>query len=238
MGRVNVHPLILIVEDDAKTSALLKVYLEREGYQTRTAADGAQAVDIAQRHGPSLILLDLMIPKLDGLEVCRRIRQTSEVPILMLTARVEEVDKLVGLSIGADDYVTKPFSPREVVARVKAILRRATIKPAATAATLLSAGDLTVDEAKAKVTLKGKPVSLTAIELRLLVTLMRSPGTVFSRSQLLDTLYTQDSVHVLDRTVDVHIGRLRDKIEPTPSEPTYVRTVRGLGYRFRDEDDA
>ncbi len=231
-------PLVLIVEDDHKTANLLKVYLEREGYQTRAAADGAQAVDIAQRHHPALIILDLMIPKLDGLEVCRRIRQTSDTPVLMLTARVEEVDRLVGLSIGADDYVTKPFSPREVVARVKAILRRTTPRPEGTATKILASGDLVVDEAKAKVTLRGKPVSLTAIELRLLVKLMRSPGAVFSRAQLLDALYTQDTVHVLDRTVDVHIGRLRDKIEPTPSQPTYVLTVRGLGYKFRDEDEA
>lgn len=229
-------PLVLIVEDDPKTANLLKVYLEREGFQTRAAADGAQAVDIAQRHAPALIVLDLMIPKLDGLEVCRRIRQSSEVPILMLTARVDEVDKLVGLSIGADDYVTKPFSPREVVARVKAILRRTAPKPDGQAAKALASGDLVVDETKAKVTLKGKPVALTAIELRLLVKLMRSPGTVFSRNQLLDAIYTQDTVHVLDRTVDVHIGRLRDKIEPTPSQPIYVLTVRGLGYKFRDED--
>lgn len=238
MSRVSGPPLILIVEDDPKTSALLKVYLEREGYQTRSAADGALAVEMAQRHAPALIVLDLMIPKLDGLEVCRRIRQASEVPILMLTARVEEIDKLVGLSIGADDYVTKPFSPREVVARVKAILRRAAPKSPVTTSKILTAGDLIVDEAKAKVTLKGKPVALTAIELRLLVRLMRSPGTVFSRAQLLDALYTQDSVHVLDRTVDVHIGRLRDKIEPAPSQPAYLLTIRGLGYKFRDEDDA
>lgn len=234
---MNATPLILIVEDDPKTSALLKVYLERDGYQTRSAADGALAVELAQRHAPALIVLDLMIPKLDGLEVCRRIRQTSDVPILMLTARVEELDKLVGLSIGADDYVTKPFSPREVVARVKAILRRTAPKAPETAPKVLTAGDLIVDEAKAKVTLKGKPVSLTAIELRLLVRLMRSPGTVFSRGQLLDALYTQDAVHVLDRTVDVHIGRLRDKIEAAPSQPRYVLTVRGIGYKFREEDD-
>lgn len=238
MSRVSGLPLILIVEDDPKTSALLKVYLEREGYQTRTAADGAQAVELAQRHAPALIVLDLMIPKLDGLEVCRRIRQASEVPILMLTARVEEVDKLVGLSIGADDYVTKPFSPREVVARVKAILRRTAPKAPETTPKILAAGNMVVDEAKAKVTLKGKLIALTAIELRLLVTLMRSPGTVFSRGQLLDALYAQDAVHVLDRTVDVHIGRLRDKIEPAPSHPIYVLTVRSLGYKFRDEDDA
>jgi len=231
-------PLILIVEDDPKTSNLLKVYLEREGYPTRTAADGAHAVDVARQHHPGLVILDLMIPKLDGLEVCRRIRQTSDTPILMLTARVEEVDKLVGLSIGADDYVTKPFSPREVVARVKAILRRTAHPAESGGVRLLASGDLVVDEAKAKVTLKGKSISLTAIELRLLATLMRSPGTVFSRNQLLDAIYTQDTVHVLDRTVDVHIGRLRDKIEPAPSQPTYVLTVRGLGYKFRDEADA
>jgi DNA-binding response OmpR family regulator len=234
---MNASPLVLIVEDDPKTSNLLKVYLEREGYQTRAAADGAHAVEIAQRHAPALIVLDLMIPKLDGLEVCRRIRQTSDVPILMLTARVEEVDKLVGLSIGADDYVTKPFSPREVVARVKTILRRAAPRQDSAGPKVLISGDLVVDEAKAKVTRNGIPVSLTAIELRLLARLMRSPGAVFSRAQLLDALYTQDSVHVLDRTVDVHIGRLRDKIEPTPSQPTYVLTVRGLGYKFRDEDE-
>lgn len=233
---MSARPMVLIVEDDPKTSNLLKVYLEREGFQTRAASDGAQALEIAQRHAPALVVLDLMIPKLDGLEVCRRIRQTSDVPILMLTARVEEVDKLVGLSIGADDYVTKPFSPREVVARVKAILRRVVSKTSTPTTKVLTSGNLLVEESKAKVTLKGKPVSLTAIELRLLVTLMRSPGTVFSRAQLLDALYTHDSVHVLDRTVDVHIGRLRDKIEPAPSQPIYVLTVRGLGYKFRDEE--
>ncbi len=235
---MNTNPLVLIVEDDLKTANLLKVYLEREGYQTRAAADGAQAVDIAQRLSPALVVLDLMIPKLDGLEVCRRIRQISEVPILMLTARVEEVDKLVGLSVGADDYVTKPFSPREVVARVKAILRRAAPKPDGGTQKVMVSGDLVVEESKARVTLKGRPVQLTAIELRLLVKLMRSPGTVFSRGQLLDSIYTQDTVHVLDRTVDVHVGRLRDKIEPTPAQPTYVLTVRGLGYKFRDKDEA
>jgi DNA-binding response OmpR family regulator len=145
---------------------------------------------------------------------------------------------LVGLSIGADDYVTKPFSPREVVARVKAILRRTSHAAERTGAKVLASGDLVVDEGKAKVTLKGNSVSLTAIELRLLATLMRSPGTVFSRNQLLDAIHTQDAVHVLDRTVDVHIGRLRDKIEPAPAQPTYVLTVRGLGYKFRDEADA
>lgn len=236
MTRVQTGPLILVVEDDPKTSALLTVYLEREGYQSRSAADGLSAIELAQRHHPALVVLDLMIPKLDGIEVCRRIRQTSDVPILMLTARVDEVDKLVGLSIGADDYVTKPFSPREVVARVKAILRRTSVKAPA-GAPVLTSRDVTVDQDKAKVTVKGKVVVLTAIEFRLLVRLMNSPGTVFSRAQLLDALYTQDAVHVLDRTVDVHIGRLRDKIEPIPSQPTYILTVRGLGYKFRDEDD-
>ena len=224
---------ILVVEDDKKTASLIKLYLEREGFQTVIAYDGRQALELAGRYQPIFVILDLMLPLLDGWEVCRQLRQSSNVPILMLTARGEEIDRVSGLTLGADDYVVKPFSPRELVARVKAILRRG--QPEAPGLQkVLSFEDLTLDLAKHKVTLEGRPVPLTPHEFKLLQTLMAAPGKVFAREELLGRLYPGNEATVIDRVVDVHIGKLRQKIEKDPSNPRYVLTVRGIGYQFAE----
>ncbi|MDR2549595.1 MAG: response regulator transcription factor [Desulfobulbus sp.] len=222
---------ILIVEDDGHTANLVKTYLEREGFATLAAADGRSALDIAGRQPLCCIILDIMLPKLDGWEVCRRIRRTSNVPIVMLSAREEEIDRVMGLSIGADDYVVKPFSPRELVERVKAILRRT--HPPPPLEEEWRHGALVLNDAKHKVTLAGVPVELTGSEYKLLRTLMRSPGRVFSREELLAEFYAYGEA-VIDRVIDVHIGKLRQKIEPNPARPTYILTVRGFGYRLAE----
>jgi DNA-binding response OmpR family regulator len=224
---------ILVVEDDKKTASLIKLYLDREGFKTVIAYDGRQALELAGRHQPIFVILDLMLPLLDGWEVCRRLRQSSNVPILMLTARGEEIDRISGLTLGADDYVVKPFSPRELVARVKAILRRGQPQ-APEQEKVLSFEELTLDLEKHKVTLEGRPVPLTPHEFKLLQTLMAAPGKVFARQELLDRLYPRNEATVIDRVVDVHIGKLRQKIEKDPSDPRYILTVRGIGYQFAE----
>ena len=224
---------ILIVEDDKKTASLVALYLEREGFQAVIAYDGQQALELANRNKPIFVILDLMLPMVDGWEVCRQLRQSSDVPILILSAREEEVDRVSGLTLGADDYVVKPFSPRELVARVKAILRRgrlATTKERK----LLSFRGLVLDEEKRKVTLHGNPVLLTPHEFNLLKALLASPGKVFTRNELLARIYPRHEALVIDRVIDVHIGKLRQKIERDPSNPTYVLTVRGIGYQFAE----
>jgi len=225
---------VLIVEDDQNTAALVATYLEREGFSTVIAYDGEQALEMERRHQPGFVILDIMLPKIDGWEVCRRLRKVSDVPILMLTAREEEIDRVMGLSIGADDYVVKPFSPRELVERVKAILRRT--RPAPEKAALLSHGGLVLDAEKHNVKLDGRPINLTTLEYKLLYALMRAPGRVYTRDELLDHFYQHGEV-VVDRVVDVHIGKLRQKIEPDPSRPRFIHTVRGFGYRFADVDE-
>ena len=223
---------VLIVEDDRNTSALIKTYLEKEGFRTIQAYDGQEALKIIKNSEPGFVILDIMLPEIDGWEVCRRLRSFSDVPVLMLTAREEEIDRVLGLTLGADDYVVKPFSPRELLERVKAILRRA--RPAqAEKSKILSQAGLVLDAEKLKVTLHGKALSLTSFEYKLLYTLMRSPGRVFSRSELLDKFYQHGEV-VVDRVIDVHIGKLRQKIEQDPAEPQYIETVRGFGYRFSE----
>jgi len=187
-----------------------------------------------RRYLPVFIILDLMLPKIDGWEVCRRLRKVSDVPILMLTAREEEIDRVMGLSLGADDYVVKPFSPRELVERVKAILRRT--RAPAEKAVVLSHGGLVLDAEKHKVSLKGRLINLTTMEYKLLYALMRTPGRVYTRDELLDRFYQHGEV-VVDRVVDVHIGKLRQKIEEDPARPRFIRTVRGFGYRFADVDE-
>ena len=225
---------ILVVEDDKKTASLIKLYLEREGFQTVIAYNGRQALELAEQHRPIFVILDLMLPVLDGWEVCRRLRQSSDVPILMLTARGDEVDRVSGLTLGADDYVVKPFSPRELVARVKAILRRGRPE-AADQEKVFSFEELTLDLEKHKVTLEGRPVLLTPHEFKLLQTLMAAPGKVFARKELLDRLYPRNEATVIDRVVDVHMGKLRQKIEKDPSNPRYILTVRGIGYQFAEK---
>ena len=224
---------ILIIEDDANTAALITLYCEREGFHTLTAADGRSGLDRAGKEGPDLIILDLMLPEMDGWEVCRRIRQTSDVPIIMLTARGDEIDRVSGLSLGADDYVVKPFSPRELVERVKAVLRRIQ-RPLQEEAPILAHGVLRLDLKKRRVSVQGRSVDLTPHEYRLLSTLMSSPGRIYTRDELLDRLYPMGEAMVIDRVVDVHIGKLRQKIEPNPPDPEYILTVRGVGYRFAD----
>lgn len=225
---------ILIVEDDNKTASLISLYLEREGYETCAASDGMEALELVRRKNPLAVILDLMLPRLDGWEVCRRIREFSDVPILMLTARGEEFDRVLGLTIGADDYVVKPFSPRELVARIKALLRRTGIGARDTRARL-TVGPLEIDTRKHEATVGGHKIDLTPSEFKLLHLLMNSPGRLFTREQLLDALYPLGE-QVIDRVIDVHISKLRQKIEKDPTGPRYIATVRGYGYRLAIED--
>jgi DNA-binding response OmpR family regulator len=220
---------VLVVEDDVKMVNLLRLYLEREGFGVVTAYDGRAALEAAARGRPNLVILDLMLPHLDGIEVCRRIRETSDVPILMLTARVDEVDKLLGLSLGADDYVAKPFSPREVVARVKAILRRATREAPRK---LLRHQNLEMDLERHRLRQDGREVYLTPIEFKLLQAFLEAPERAFSRDQLLSRIYAYNEADVVDRTIDVHVGKLREKLDDDPSKPRYIATVRGVGYKL------
>lgn len=223
---------ILIVEDDPNTSTLVETYLQREGFSTIAAFDGEQALALARHRKPGFVILDVMLPKVDGWEICRQLRKISDVPILMLTAREEEIDRILGLSLGADDYVVKPFSPRELVERVKAILRRTQPGPSRENR-ILSHGELILDPGKYKVSLNGEPVNLTSSEYKLLKTLMASPGQVFSRDALLDRFYEHGET-VIDRVIDVHVGKLRQKIEEDPANPRLIQTVRGFGYRFAE----
>jgi len=224
---------ILIIEDDAKTAALISLYIEREGYEPISATDGQQGLALAKRHQPIVVILDLMLPKLDGWEVCRQLRQRSQVPIIMLTARGDEIDRVSGLTLGADDYVVKPFSPRELVARVKAVLRR-TLRQDEPAREQLQYGEIILDTVKRRVYVQGKPVALTPHEYGLLKAFMSYPGKVYTRGELLDRLYPRGEAMVIDRVVDVHVGKLRQKIEDDATRPGYIVTVRGLGYRFGD----
>jgi DNA-binding response OmpR family regulator len=227
--------LVLIVEDDHNTASLVATYLEKEGFGTVTAYDGQQALDMERQYDPVFIILDVMLPKFDGWEICRRIRKHSDVPILMLTAREDEIDRVMGLSIGADDYVVKPFSPRELVERVKAIMRRTNRVPASHTVVLSHRG-LVLEPEKHKVSLEGQLVNLTSLEYKLLYALMSSPGRVFSRNELLDHFYEHGEI-VVDRVIDVHIGKLRQKIEQDLANPRFIHTVRGFGYRFADVDE-
>ncbi len=223
---------ILIVEDDPNIAALVETYLVNAGFTATVAHDGGRALECLNAGMPGFVILDLMLPGVDGWDLCREIRKLSEVPILILTAREEEVDRIVGFSLGADDYVVKPFSPRELVERVKAILRRSSARRAA-ADERLQQGPLVLEPAKHKVTLDGETVPLTPSEFTLLHALMAAPGRVFSRDDLLARLYRHGEA-VVDRVIDVHIGKLRQKIEADPAKPRFIETVRGIGYRFAE----
>lgn len=218
---------ILIVDDEPTIREVVQQYLRREGYRTSIAVDGEEAVAMAE--DADLIVLDLMLPKMDGLEVCRRIRRTRDVPIIMLTAKTEEIDKLLGLGIGADDYMTKPFSPRELVARVAAVLRRSSAAPVQ-AGEIVRAGGLRINPRLRTVERDGKPLQLTAREFELLHFLASHPGQVFTREQLLDQVWDYHFPGDTS-TVTVHIRRLREKVEPDPVRPSYVKTVWGVGYK-------
>ncbi|MDR7468020.1 MAG: response regulator transcription factor [Armatimonadota bacterium] len=221
---------ILLVEDEAAIVDVVRRYLERGGYRVVVASDGHRAVDEFRRLRPDLVLLDLMLPGLDGWEVCRRIRQEGSTPVIMLTARDDEADKLVGLELGADDYITKPFSPREVVARVRAVLRRVR-GTEAVPGEVVRVEDLEIDPSRMEVSRGGTPLHLTPTEFRLLLTLARHPGRVFTRLQLLDQVqgYAYEGY---ERTIDAHIKNLRQKLEPDPRHPRYILTVHRVGYRF------
>jgi len=218
-------PLVLIVEDEPQLAALLADYLHSAGYATQVVGDGSQAVQAVRQLEPALVLLDIMLPGKDGMEVCREVRTFSGVPIIMVTARIEEIDRLLGRELGADDYVCKPFSPREVVARVKAVLRR--MDPGRAAA---RAG-LVLDEERLLATLHGNPLDLTAVEFRLLSILVSEPGRIFTRAQLMGRIYTDHRV-VSDRTIDSHIKKLRRKIEAVSPDEELIHSVYGVGYKF------
>lgn len=222
---------ILVVEDESKVSEVIRAYLEREGYVVHTAADGLAGLRAARVLQPDLVVLDIMLPGLDGLEVLRQLRQESEVYVLLLTARADETDKIVGLTVGADDYLTKPFSPRELTARVKAILRRG--RGGGSGELALVFRRLRIDADARQVWKDGEPVELTAIEFDLLHALARHRGNVLSREQIIEQVWGYD-YYGDERVVDVHIGRIRKKIEDDPDEPALIVTVRGAGYRFED----
>jgi len=220
---------VLVIEDDPKIVQLLRMYLERDGYRVHAAGDGVSGLEAFERTRPHAVILDLMLPRMDGKEVCRRLRASSEVPILMLTARVDEVDKLLGLSLGADDYVTKPFSPREVAARIRTILRRVDRGPAAR---VLRRGDLVLDRDRHQVTVGGAVVHLTKVEFRLLQALLEGPERVYTRDALLNRIYAHHEAAVVDRAIDVHVGKLREKLGDDPMHPRFIATVRGVGYKL------
>ena len=220
---------ILVVEDDPKIAQLVRAYLEREGFSVASASDGVAALAAVREQRPRLIVLDLMLPELDGLSVARRVREESDVPILMLSARGSVADRVHGIAEGADDYLPKPFSPAELVVRVKAILRRATVRQRRHEK--LHLDDLVIDRDRHEVVRDGQCVVLSTIQFRLLVALVEAEGRVLSRDALLDALYGAADGEPLDRTIDVYIRRLRDRLGDSPARPRYVATVRGIGYR-------
>ena len=219
---------VLVVDDDAKTVELVKLYLNRDGYKVLTAYNGVEALRLAREGHPDLIVLDLMLPGIDGFEVCRTLRDESDVPIIMLTARTTDQDKLTGLGLGADDYVTKPFSPKELAARIRAVLRRL---PGERGPAEIKRGEITVNFFKHEASLAGRALNLTTVEFKLLGVLVKEPGRVFSREQLIEKALGYD-FEGFDRTIDVHILNLRRKLEPDPIHPRYIKTVYGAGYKF------
>ena len=225
---------ILIVEDDPNTVELVRLYLHRDGHKVLAATDGLEGLRLAREAKPDLVVLDLMLPGLDGMEICRTLRQESSVPIVMLTARVEEEDRLAGLDLGADDYVTKPFSPRELAARVRAVLRRAARDAVEQGPSELAYGDISVNVRWRTVHVGTTRLHLTPTEFRLLVMFMRGPDRTFSREQIIDQAFGYD-FDGFDRTVDAHVSNLRRKLESNPDKPRYIHTLYGAGYRFGNE---
>ncbi len=222
---------VLVVEDEVELVRVLRDYLEGAGFLVDSAGDGAAGLSMFRHRQPDVVLLDLNLPGMDGLDVAREIRRSSDVPILMLTARVEEADRLIGLELGADDYIPKPFSPREVVARVRAVLRRTRREPEAPQ--LIRSADIEIDVARHVVTIGKRVIELTPTEFSLLLALAQQPGRVFTRMQLLEAVQGQ-AYEGYERTIDAHVKNLRSKIEPDPRDPRYVETVYGVGYRFRE----
>jgi DNA-binding response OmpR family regulator len=226
---------IVVVDDEPQIVRLIRMYLEREGFHAIAASSGAEAIELVARRNPLLVVLDIMLPDIDGWEVCREIRRSSQVPIIMLTAREADEDKIIGLELGADDYVTKPFVPRELIARIKAILRRTAQQPesSATEARVVDRGELQIDLDRREVRLHGELIPLRAKEYDLLVELASRPGVVFTRDQLLQDVWGYD-FYGSSGTIDVHIRRLRAKLNDDSSQPRFIETVWGVGYRFKD----
>jgi len=227
---------VLVVDDDVKTVELVKMYLRRDGYDVLTAFEGIEALRLAREARPDLLVLDLMLPGIDGLTICRTLRAESDVPIIMLTAMTTEEDRLKGLDLGADDYVTKPFSPKELAARVRAVLRRLPEEALSRGPVEVEQGALKVNFLTREVTHYGRHIGLTPVEFKLLGVLVREPNRVFSREQLINRVFGGD-FDGFDRTVDVHILNLRRKLEPEPANPRYIRTVYGMGYKFVKEQE-
>ena len=225
---------VLVVDDDVHIVEIVQAYLEKDGYRVLTAFDGRRALEIAARERPALLILDLMLPEMSGWDVMRALRPTSQVPVIMLTARDDPTDKVVGLELGADDYVVKPFDPKELLARVRAVLRR--VRPSEEKASL-TVGDVVIDPARHEVRLAGKRIDLTATEFAILHVLARHPGTVYTRLQLLESVQGE-AYAGYERAIDSHIKNLRQKLEPNPREPRYVVTVHGVGYRLEGGDVA
>ncbi len=223
---------ILVVDDEPKIATLARDYLEHAGFAVLTAGDGPSALATIRQRRPDLVVLDLGLPGLDGLDVTRELRRSSTIPIVMLTARDDELDKLLGLELGADDYLTKPFSPRELVARVRAVLRRADRAPEA--AETIRAGDVVLDLPRMRAEVEGTVVDLTPTEFQLLATMAARPGRIFTRAQLLDALHGI-AFETYERAIDSHVKNLRRKVEPDPRRPRYILTVYGVGYRFADD---
>ena len=222
---------ILVVDDEREIVKLVKAYLEQAGFRVVTASDGQEGLTVFRHEKPDLVVLDLNLPRIDGLDVCRTIRRESDTPVIMLTARVEEQDRLIGLELGADDYIVKPFSPREVVARVRVVLRR--VKPIAATPETITAAEVTLDLVRHTATVAGEPVDLTPTEFALLKTLAAEPGRAFSRMELLDAAQGE-AYEGYERTIDTHVKNLRLKVEPDPKNPRYILTVYGVGYKFAE----
>ncbi len=222
---------ILVVDDDAKTVSLVRMYLERDGHSVLTAYDGPEALRIFREHQPHLVVLDVMLPGIDGVEICRTLRAESDVPIIMLTARTRDEDKMTGLDTGADDYVTKPFSPGELAARVRAVFRRL---PAERGPAEIKYGSFYLNFPKREATLNNKKLNLTSVEFKILAAFLREPGRVFDRVEIIDKAFGYD-FESFDRAIDVHIHNLRRKIEPDPKHPRYIKTVYGAGYKLTEE---
>ncbi len=230
--RESLSKKILVVDDEPEIVKLVRAYLEQAGFSVVTAAEGQEALAVFRHEHPNLVILDLNLPGMDGLDVCRALRRTSDVPIIMLTARIEETDRLIGLELGADDYVVKPFSPREIVARTRAVLRRAEGEPVSP--DILNSGDLSLDLVRRTATLAEEVLDLTTMEFDLLTLLVMHPGQVFTRIQLLERL--QEHAYLgYERTIDVHIKNLRKKLRDDPKNPHFIGTVRGVGYHFVEE---
>jgi DNA-binding response OmpR family regulator len=223
-------PTILVVEDEPQIAEIARDYLAHAGFSVIVAPDGLSALDLVQEHRPNLVVLDLGIPAVDGLEVTRRLRRDGSIPIIILTARVSEADRLRGLEAGADDYITKPFSPRELVARVRAVLRR--VEPRDSGATMVR-GDITIDRERRTVMRSGEPIEFTSTEFQLLATLAAHPGRIFTRSRLLDAVRGTD-VESFERAIDTHVKNIRRKLESDPRTPRYIQTIYGVGYRVAE----